>query len=142
MSETDLIKRLQIAASKTQSRLFRNNVGQGWVGKSVHVRGRTTVTLDDGDVVIKNARPLHSGLCVGSSDLIGWHPLVVTPEHIGSRLAIFTAVEGKFGRGQTTKEQAAFLHTVRASGGHGIIARSVDDLSLLDGFSGVRGESD
>lgn len=142
MSESDLIKRLQIAASKTQSRLFRNNVAQSWVGKSINVHQRSTVTLERGDVVIKNARPLHAGLCVGSSDLIGWHPLVVTPEHLGARLAIFTAIEGKFGKGKTTKEQAAFLHTVRLSGGHGIIARDVADLALLDGFSGVRGESD
>ena len=35
------------------------------------------------------------GLSIGSSDLIGWRSVEVTPEMVGKRVAIFAAVEVK-----------------------------------------------
>lgn len=63
------------------------------------------------------------GLCIGSADLIGWLH--------GGR---FLAVEVKRPGGKPTKEQAAFLAAVNASGGLGILARSVEDFTR--GISG------
>ena len=72
MKEIDEMRLVQIEASKIGVKLFRNNVAVGWVGKSERVTAPTVVKVYPGDVIIRKARPLHAGLCVGSSDLIGW----------------------------------------------------------------------
>lgn len=74
-------------------------------------------------MLIYDARPLHAGLCVGSSDIIG-----ITPD------GRFLAVEVKTKTGRATAEQIRFIDAVRRKGGVAGIARSVDDaLSLLSG---------
>lgn len=64
----------------------------------------------------------------GGSDLIGWMPYRVTPEDVGRRLAIFTAVEGKWGTTRTTSAQKAFLEIVEASGGIAIVGKHPDEI--------------
>ena len=71
MSEVELMRAIQMKASDEGHRLFRNNVGTGWVGHQTRVSRPTMVLMKEGDVLIRNASPLHSGLCTGSSDLIG-----------------------------------------------------------------------
>jgi len=71
------------------------------------------------------------GLCVGSSDLIGWTTRTVTPDMVGQRIAVFTAIEVKTLTGQTTDAQAHFLETVHRAGGIAFIARSEADLARL-----------
>ena len=87
MSEINIGKEIQLVLSKLGCRLFRCNTGQGWVGNSTMIKNKSLVYLYPGDVVIKNARPLHAGLTEGGSDLIGW-----TKD--GKFLAIETKVEG------------------------------------------------
>jgi hypothetical protein len=116
MPERDAIAAERIAASKVGARLFRNNVGVGWVG---HVRGR-----GNGVVILHDARPLHAGLCEGSSDLIGWTPRVITQDMVGQTVAVFTAVEVKTGRVPVTGPQQRFLDAVTAAGGIGRVIRS------------------
>lgn len=128
MSESIIMKQIQIAYSKLGGRLFRNNVAQAWTGKVSIIKSRCSVALESGDVVIRHARPLHAGLCVGSSDLIGWTPQTITAEMVGKTLAVFTAVETKTAKGKLSEEQQAFLNVVQKSGGIGIIARSVEDI--------------
>lgn len=72
MPESSIMRRVQVMASKLGARIFRNHVGMGWTGATTQPSHAITVTVYPGDVVIRNARPLKSGLCVGSSDLIGW----------------------------------------------------------------------
>lgn len=81
-----------------------------WVGKSKRLPNST-------DLLIQDARPLHAGLCEGSSDLIGWTTKTVTPDMVGKPVAVFTAIEVKSGTGRATKEQINFLKVVRESGG-------------------------
>ena len=111
------------------TRLWRNNVGTGWAGKVERVEKWNihTIKLRPGDVVVHNARPLHSGLCVGSGDLIGLSSVVVTPEMVGTRLAIFANVEVKSAIGRVSKEQSSFNELIRTLGGCSGIARSVED---------------
>lgn len=109
MSETDLLQRLMLHYSAAGVRLFRNQVG--------------TYQLADG-------RWISSGLCVGSSDLIGWVPVIVTEAMLGRALAVFVAVEGKVGRRRTTDEQARFLRAVQTAGGLAVVAREVNDVAL------------
>lgn len=123
MSETDIQRQIQLALSDRDTRLWRNNVGQGWQGHVVSIR--------EGVVTLSSARRIQFGLAPGSSDLIGTHSVIVTPEMVGTRVALFTAIEVKSLRGRATEEQAAFLQTVQALGGLSGLARSLPDARLI-----------
>ena len=120
MSEAAIQQQIRLALSKAGVVAFRNNVAQAWVGQQV-------IKLQNGDVLIKNARPLHAGLCVGSSDLIGWTPVTVTPDMVGKTVAIFTACEVKAPNGRATEAQLNFISQVLKAGGFAGIARSPGD---------------
>lgn len=115
--EGNLLKRIQLLAGRNV-RIFRNNTGTGWQGKPIW-KGK--------ELTLQNARPLNAGLCIGSSDLIGWKTVVVTPEMVGKKVAIFTALEGKTGKTSTSKEQSLFLKAVQKAGGIAAIIRTEQD---------------
>jgi VRR-NUC domain len=112
VSETHLVRQIQLDLSTGDVRLFRNNVGR---------------TQD----IVPPHRWIHYGLCVGSSDLIGLTSIVITERMVGRRLAIFTAIEAKSEHGRPTREQKSFIHTVSTLGGLAGIARSVDDARAI-----------
>ena len=125
MLESEIQKRLQIAASQFGSKLFRNNVGVGWTG-SIKKR------LPDGTIIIANARPLHAGLFTGSGDLIGWRTITITPDMVGKRIAVFTSVEVKQNSGRATPDQVHWMNRVNESGGiAGIVKTEHDMMNLL-----------
>lgn len=119
MSEVELMRAIQMEASRQGHRLFRNNIGTGWVGPQSRVSRPTMVLMKEGDVLIRNASPLHSGLCVGSSDLIGL-----------STAGRFLAVEVKAPKGRATVGQESFIDMVNRLGGLGIIAKSLEDFKV------------
>ena len=119
MSEKKLLNDIMKEHTREGGRIFRNNVGTGWVGKFKR-------RYENGDVLVGNARPLHAGLCVGSSDLIGWIPVTITDGMVGKKLAVFTAVECKTARVPTTTHQKNFIKTVTNSGGVGFVCRNLD----------------
>ena len=124
MPEADITNPILTGATKLGARLFRQNAGLGWVGK---ITRKTAAAI-----TLENPRPLHAGLCKGSSDIIGWTPRVITPEMVGQTVAVFTALEVKTGRVATTPEQAAFVRAVQAGGGIAAVVRSTDEaLDLL-----------
>lgn len=129
MNEGDIQRKLMIEASKLGARVFRQNVGLGWTGKPL-TRRSGMVQVAKQDLVLRNARPFHAGLCKGSSDLIGWYPLTITEQHVGSTVAVFSAIEVKTKAGRLTKEQRNFLEVVNSSGGFGILAREEGDLKF------------
>ena len=104
-------------------RLFRNNVGKGWVGKLIKST-RESITL-------VGYRPLNSGLCVGSSDLIGWTTIEITPEMVGRKVAVFTALELKTKKLQATKEQLNFIEQIQIAGGIAGIVRKIEDVQEI-----------
>lgn len=118
MSEIDLMRQIQLKASEIGHRLWRNNVGQGWVGAQTRVSHSQMIMIHPGDVVIRKGLPLHAGLAVGSSDLIG---LTNTGQ--------FLAVETKTPKGRTTEGQESFIDQIKRMGGIGIVARSIDDFN-------------
>lgn len=120
MSEADLQRQIMLSVSRIGVRLFRNNVAKGWIGASTGpFTHDTVVTVRAGSVVIADARRLHSGLCVGSSDLVGF-----SIEHNGK----FCAIECKSKRGVLTDEQANFGERVTNAGGIFIVGRSVEQV--------------
>lgn len=135
MSEQNIMHSIMVAVSRAGARVFRNNVAMAWVGKSKRYNAPAIVTVGAGDVVIRNARPLHAGLCEGSSDLIGITPIIVRPDHVGQKLGIFTALEVKAPGGPVTTEQVNFIEQISLAGGIAGIARSDDEaLHLLGKF--------
>jgi hypothetical protein len=110
--ETDLQQRIRLAlGTHPDARLFRNQTG----------------ALPDP----RTGRLVTFGLARGSADLIGWRTVVVTPEMVGQRIAVFTSIEIKLPNGRVRPEQHAWQRTVSAAGGIAGIARSVQDANEL-----------
>ena len=129
MSEHLTQQQILLAHGSGTTRLWRNNVGTGWAGQATKVtpgnRQAIAAALRPGDVVIRQGRPLHAGLCVGSSDLIGYRQV--------DGLAQFVALEVKSATGRATKEQSQFLEHITAAGGCAGVVRSVGDADLVLG---------
>lgn len=107
-AETDLQQRIRLALGlRPDLRLYRNQVGQ----------------LPDP----KTGRPVQFGLARGSADLIGWRTVVVTPEMVGQRIAVFTSIEVKTPTGRLTPAQHNWQAAVRSAGGIAGVARSIGD---------------
>lgn len=114
--EDDIMRKIQIGLSTVGARVFRNNVGLGWIGKPIRFTKTEYIEVHAGDVLLRNARPLHAGLIEGSSDLIGW-----------SANGRFLACEVKTANGKPTEKQVDFINAVKAAGGVAFIARSNED---------------
>lgn len=107
-AETDLQQRIRLAVgTRPDARLFRNQVG----------------SLPDP----RTGRLVTFGLARGSADLIGWRTVVITPDMVGRRVAVFTSIEVKTPAGRVRPEQQAWLGVVRGAGGIAGVARSIDD---------------
>jgi VRR-NUC domain-containing protein len=113
MSEAVLLKEILLdLGSRPGIRLFRNTTGVG--------------------VGLKHKGTISFGLCIGSSDIIGWSTREVYIEEVeGSStynpypFARFVALEVKTDIGRLKPEQAAFLEAVRRAGGIAACVRSV-----------------
>jgi hypothetical protein len=129
MSEHITQQRILLACGSGDTRLWRNNVGTGWAGQATKVTPGNlraiTAALRPGDVVIRQGRPLHAGLCVGSSDLIGYR--------VVDRVAQFVALEVKSATGRPTAQQTQFIDHINAVGGCAGIVRSVEDARAVLG---------
>ena len=110
MSEQHIQQEIRLALGRGPARLWRNNTG----------------TLPD-----RQGRPVQFGLCKGSADLIGWKRVTVTPEMVGSTVAVFTSIEVKTPTGRLRPEQQQWLDAVQAAGGIAGVARSVGDAEAL-----------
>jgi len=125
MTEQNIMKTIMLALGKIPGvRIFRNNVGTAYAGAAVTFNQRGTVQVEHGDVLVKQARIFHAGLCKGSSDLIGFRSITVTPEMVGKTVAVFTGAEIKTKTGRVSPEQAAFMNMVNQHGGIAFVARS------------------
>lgn len=131
-----------LGVQEFQTRLFRNQVGKAYVGKVERFSKATDVQVFPGDLVIRNARTVTTGMCPGSSDLIGWTSKTCTPEMLGTKIAVFTAIEAKVPGGKVAAEQRHFVDTVQKAGGIAAISTSsleAQDAVCLFRGSGIRG---
>lgn len=102
--------RLYVGEKFKNTRLFRNNVGAA---------------------VLKDGRRIDFGLCVGSSDTVGWTTRTITQEMVGQKVAIFTAIEVKTATGKASDVQQRFINYVHNAGGLSAICRNVQDVEKL-----------
>jgi hypothetical protein len=110
--ETPIMRAIMLALSKVGARVFRNNVGVAKFTKA----GK--------DYVVRY------GLCNGSSDVIGFVPVKITADMVGSTVAVFLAVEVK-DQARVTPEQKAFVAMVRERGGISGVAHSETEALAL-----------
>ena len=106
------------------TRMFRNNVGSAWLGR---------YTIRERCVYLYNAMRVRFGLAPGSSDLIGISSVIVTPDMVGKRVGLFTAIECKSGPNGPTPSQASFINMVRDLGGIAVCVNSVPAADLAMG---------
>jgi len=118
LSEQRIQQEIRIACSHGSVRLWRNNTG----------------TLRDA-----NGRPVQFGLCKGSADLIGYRSITITPDMVGTTVAVFLSIEVKTPTGRLRPEQQQWLDTVQAAGGIAGVARSVEDALRIATAQGCRG---
>jgi hypothetical protein len=123
MSEASILKTVHLAVgSMSGVRLFRNQVGQGVAGQ---------VVKRQGDLLLVRGNPVTMGLCVGSSDLVGWRSITVTPDMVGTILAQFAAIEVKTPTGRTSPSQIKFLDVVSRAGGLSAVVRSPEEATRI-----------
>jgi len=125
VSESLVQRSIAQTAPLYQCELYRNNVGG--------------FAVQDG----RRTRYVKTGLCKGSSDLIGYTKTTITPDMVGKNIAIFTAIEVKRSDWKITKKftetekgQEIFIDTVKNDGGIAGFANSVE------GFINVIGGKD
>lgn len=100
-NETNVLKRIQLCLSPFGCRLFRNQRYVGQIVKHGKITNAWANCGVGGD---------------GGADLIGWQSVLITPEMVGRRVALFLAIEGK-DQSLLRKEQKDFIAAVLADGG-------------------------
>jgi hypothetical protein len=126
MTEEGTIKaKIRLALGRLPNvKLFNNPCGEAWIGNVV-AKDTHTVTL---------VRPRHItfGLFPGSTDLIGWTEVLITPEMVGRRIAVFTSPEVKVPGEKPKTHQAKWIENVLAAGGiAGPVTSPEEALSLV-----------
>ena len=108
MKESTLLQEVRKESGKHPNiRLFRNSVG-----------------FDD-------VRKIRYGLIPGSGDLIGWKTVTITPEMVGTKLAVFTSVETKSTRGTEKGNQKQWAENVIAAGGISCLVKKLSDFDEI-----------
>lgn len=110
-------------------RLFRLNTGRAWISG---LGPKGVVRLSDGSVIIKAARSIAMGLSYpngdpvnGACDLPGWTEVEITPEMVGSKIAVFTSIEAKRSKGgKASGDQINWMDQIQKAGGIAGIANS------------------
>lgn len=122
VSERELLNQVRMDWTENGDRLFRNDSGQAWVGRPAYVGN-----LPSGqEVTLHRARKISYGLHVGSSDLIGWTSIEITPEMVGQQVAVFTAIEAKTRGDKLRANQHRFLIHAASAGGLAYVAYEID----------------
>ena len=127
-SEAVIQADIRLQCSVGPTRLFRNNIGTGWVGgKATIAQASGMMFVNKGDVIIPKGRLVKYGVCnPGGSDLLGWHSVIVTPDMVGQKIAIFVAPEIKRPGEKATLDQKRFHDAVNNAGGRAGVADSVE----------------
>lgn len=110
--------------------LYRANVGSGYTASKPDIfrpPHPMVVNINPGDVLLRNARRFDTGLPEGFADTFGFVPTVITPDMVGTTVAVFLGLEIKKVGGAIRPMQVNFVSAVNNNGGRAGFARSVDE---------------
>ena len=82
-----LTNQVREAVSRSGARLFNVHVGKFWAGNATRFSRSQAVEVHDGDVLIRRARLINSGI-EGMADLIGFTPVTITQDMVGRVLPV------------------------------------------------------
>jgi hypothetical protein len=120
ISESALLRTLLLCASELGARLFRNQ------------RGVYTIAQDDCKSCARYGRKISTGMANGAPDLVGWMPVVVTPDMVGATVALFVGIEAKRpDGGRVSEDQRRFLTALETAGAVQGVVRSVAELETV-----------
>ena len=108
-NEAYVQNKIRLAVGSGDVRLFRNTTG---------------ALLD------MQGRLVKFGLCKGSSDLIGFRSITITPDMVGQKIAVFSAIEVK-DKGKATVDQKNFINIINNAGGYAGVAKNVNDAKKI-----------
>jgi hypothetical protein len=126
LSPSNQTRATAIEATRLGARLWRVSVGLAWIGEKI-AQTANSITL-------RNPRPFRAGV-KGMSDSLGFVPVTITPEMVGTKLPVFLAIENKSGSGRLSTEQRAYIAMVRSFGGRAGVSRCDEDTAAI-----LRGE--
>ena len=110
MTESEIQEHVRAACNTGNTRAWRNNIAK------LNVRGRWINYGIPGP---------------GGSDLIGFHTITIQPEHVGTEVAVFMAIECKNAVCKLRPEQENFLNFIKNAGGIAGVARSTEDAHAM-----------
>ena len=146
LSEKDLQNQVFVRLnSRRDVRVFRNNVGVGFMGTEFIDKdelinalrilfaalmqgvGKTAQQIlhETGLLILKYPRRIRFGLHEGSADLIGWKSVKITPDMVGQKIAVFVSAEIKGPHGRMREEQNNWMAQVLFAGGHAYEIRDI-----------------
>jgi len=125
MKESDIQNQILIALSQNGTVAFRINAGSFWAGE--------IISNKDNMMLLKNPRKIQ-GAPEGTSDIIGVTSVIVTPQMVGSRVGVFTAIEVKKPGENPKANQKNFLSRMRDMGAIAGVALSPEQaIGILKG---------
>lgn len=122
-SESEIQQRIQIEAAKHGCTLMRNNSG--------------SFKDETGRLIRFGLGHISPNQAFKSSDLIGITEVTITPDMIGYKMAVFTAIEVKSEKWKPnykdTRETAQrnFIEFVKSKGGIALLTNSIDEVINL-----------
>ena len=92
--------------------------------------------LKGGGFKVDHGAPMKFGLQKGSSDMIGWEEIIVTPEMVGKKVAIFQSIEIKTLNDKLRVNQKTWNKIVQQCGGivkvwHALKDGTIDENSKI-----------
>lgn len=127
MQEHDIQNAIRLHISQLhRSVIYRANVGSAWTGSNIERQ-------PNGDVIIRGARPFHTGLPKGFPDLFGFTMVKITPDMAGKELPVFTAIEVKQPGKKPTQAQSHCLDFLREMHCLADVAHSTEEAEKIIG---------
>lgn len=109
--EQSVLKRILLKLSKGDTRLWRNNVGAAKMADGSWVRYGVGGN--------------------GAADLLGFKSVVITPEMVGQKVAVFLSIEVKSKTGRPRADQLLWRDLVRRFGGIAGVARTPEEAEKI-----------